>query len=169
MEIGNGRVWGRRLNVRSDSPHQLSAVAAHELTHVILADVFCHQQIPRWADEGIAIQSEPAGRREEFRQLLRESLAQGRRFSLQELTSARTYPSDPVLAKLFYAQSGTWVEFLTAKKNVSGPDLLKFVSGISEKGFQTAMHNHFPNSSISELEAEWKSWIDHQDLIASSD
>jgi len=169
MEIGNGRVWRRRLNVRSDSSQQLTSVAAHELTHVILADAFCHQQIPRWADEGIAILSEPAGRREEFRKLLRESLAQGRRFSLQELTSARSYPTDPVLTKLFYAQSGMWVEFLTAKKKVSGPNLLKLVSGISDKGFHATLHAHFPNSSILELEAEWKSWVELQDLIASSD
>ncbi|MDB5384368.1 MAG: hypothetical protein JWM11_14 [Planctomycetaceae bacterium] len=168
LEIGDGRVWKRRLNLRTDLASRLTLVAAHELTHVVLADAFCTKQIPRWADEGIAVQSEPNGRRHELRQKLSESLAQGRRFSLYELTSAANYPTDPVLTDLFYAQSGAWVEFLTVKKKVSGAQLLKIVAGISNQGLQTTIHEHFQGTSVAELEADWKNWMSQGELLAEN-
>jgi hypothetical protein len=169
LEIGDGKVWRRRLNIRTDIASRLALVAAHELTHVVLADAFCTKQIPRWADEGIAVQSEPSGRRHELRRKLSDSLAQGRRFSLQELTSAANYPNDPVLTELFYAQSGAWVEYLTARKKVSGAQLLKIVSGISAQGLNATVREHFQGTSVSELEADWKAWMsDRQELLAEN-
>lgn len=168
LEIGDGRVWRRRLNLRADLASRLTLVAAHELTHVVLADAFSTRQIPRWADEGIAVQSEPNGRRHELRQKLNDSLAQGRRFSLTELTSAASYPADPVLVDLFYAQSGAWVEFLTVKKKVSGAQLLKIVSRISETGLHSAVRENFQGLSIAELEAEWREWMNQPELLAEN-
>lgn len=168
LEIGEGRVWRRRLNLRTDLDGRFTTVAAHELTHVVLADAFCTKQIPRWADEGIAVQSEPSGRRDVLRQKLSESLTQGRRFSLQELTSAASYPNDPVLTELFYAQSGAWIEFLTVKKKVSGAQLLKIVAGIPERGLHSTLREHLNGISVSEIEADWKDWLTQPELLAEN-
>ena len=54
------RVLSRRMNLRADNPLLLTATLPHEVTHIVLADVFVVQQIPRWADEGIAVLAEPA-------------------------------------------------------------------------------------------------------------
>jgi hypothetical protein len=168
LEIGEGRVWRRRLNLRTDLDGRFTTVAAHELTHVVLADAFCTKQIPRWADEGIAVQSEPSGRREVLRRKLSESLAQGRRFSLQELTSAASYPNDPVLTELFYAQSVAWIEFLTVKKKISGAQLLKIVAGIPERGLHSTLREHLNGISVSEIESDWKDWLTQPELLAEN-
>ena len=48
-----------RTNLRADHPQVLTAILPHEVTHVVLADLFTTQQIPRWADEGMAVLAEP--------------------------------------------------------------------------------------------------------------
>ena len=60
MGMNGGRIIARRVNLRVDHPNLLRAILPHEITHVVLADLFPHQQIPRWADEGMAVLSEPA-------------------------------------------------------------------------------------------------------------
>ena len=54
-----GRVAGRRMDMRCDNPNMLDAVLPHETTHVVLAGMFGSFFVPRWADEGIAVLTEP--------------------------------------------------------------------------------------------------------------
>ena len=60
MGVSGGQIVTRRVNLRADHPQMLAAILPHEVTHVVLADVFTEQQIPRWADEGMAVLAEPA-------------------------------------------------------------------------------------------------------------
>ena len=53
------RITSRRTSLRADHPQLLTAILPHEVTHVVLADLFTIQQIPRWADEGMAVLAEP--------------------------------------------------------------------------------------------------------------
>ena len=59
MGMNAGKIISRRVNLRTDHPTLVKAVLPHEITHVILADFFTEQQIPRWADEGLAVLAEP--------------------------------------------------------------------------------------------------------------
>jgi hypothetical protein len=62
IDIEKGRVARRRIDLRTDAEDWMISALPHELTHVILADKFATKQIPRWADEGMGILSEPASR-----------------------------------------------------------------------------------------------------------
>ena len=75
MGMNGGRIIARRVNLRADHPTLLPAVLPHEITHVILADLFPTQQIPRWADEGMAVLSEPADEQQRRAADLDEPLA----------------------------------------------------------------------------------------------
>ena len=59
MGLSSGRVVARRINLRADHAGLVEAVVPHEVAHVVLADLFPTQQIPRWADEGMAVLAEP--------------------------------------------------------------------------------------------------------------
>ena len=59
MGINGNRIIARRVNLRADHPQLLTAILPHEVTHVVLADLFTEKQIPRWADEGMAVLAEP--------------------------------------------------------------------------------------------------------------
>ena len=52
--------------------------AVHIDAHVILADLFPSQQIPKWADEGMAVLSEPAAEQDRRLADLAGPLSSGR-------------------------------------------------------------------------------------------
>lgn len=154
LEIGEGKVWMRRLDLRSDNEARVFNVAVHELTHVILADRFAHKQIPRWADEGIALNSEPATRQRDMRGWLAGEIKQGRGFTLQQLLSMQQYPQNKHLGDLFYAQSGSLVEFLLVQNSDSEEGVIRFVENA-----QRGLDKPLSGVSLAKLESEWKAWL----------
>lgn len=159
LEIGDGKVWLRRLHVRADDAQRLDKLLVHELTHIVLADHFAKHQIPRWADEGIAVLSEPVSRRNEMRHWLKQEASQGRAFTLKELTSQRHVPRDKRLGDLFYAQSSALVEFLLTERKLPESELLRFVSESESRGLNAAMSRWFSEVTVTELESEWRQWM----------
>ena len=54
------RVLSRRIDLHcGDVPNLLAAVLPHETTHVTLAGQFGDRPVARWADEGMAVLTEP--------------------------------------------------------------------------------------------------------------
>ena len=159
LEVGDKKVWLRRLHLRTDDATRIDKLLFHELTHVVLADYFAEHQIPRWADEGIAVLSEPAERRTKLREWLNEEAKHGRRFSLQELTKQRSVPQDKRLGELFYAQSAALVEFLLTERELSESELLRFVADSETHGFPEAARRQFPDSLADRWESDWREWL----------
>ncbi len=110
MGVNGTRVVGRRVNLRADHPQLLTAILPHEVTHVVLADLFTQQQIPRWADEGMAVLAEPKAEQVSRASELNDPLREGRVFKLSELM-AIDYPSADAW-NLYYAQSVSLTSFL---------------------------------------------------------
>jgi hypothetical protein len=142
MGLSDGRVVARRVNLRVDHPNLVAAILPHEVTHVVLADLFTDIQIPRWADEGMAVLSEPSSEQELRAADLTQPLAEGRLFRLADLMKM-DYP-DGRFWSLYYAQSvsltrylvelGTpeqFVEFVRASQRGNLDDELKRVYGIA--------------------------------------
>src|SRR5262249_551601 len=59
FKLGSGPVLSRKIDVHCDNPNVLIAVLPHETTHTVLAGNFGEKPVPRWADEGMAVLSEP--------------------------------------------------------------------------------------------------------------
>ena len=110
MGMNGGRIIARRVNLRVDHPNLLRAILPHEITHVVLADLFPHQQIPRWADEGMAVLAEPANEQHLRAADLNDPLSTGRLYKLEQLMSM-DYPEGQYWG-LYYAQSVSLTRFL---------------------------------------------------------
>ena len=110
MGINGNRIIARRVNLRADHPQLLTAILPHEVTHVVLADLFTEKQIPRWADEGMAVLAEPISEQVSRAGDLAAPLEQGRLFRLSELM-AIDYPNAESWG-LYYAQSVSLTQFL---------------------------------------------------------
>ena len=80
-------VTTRKVLLRADHPQLVEAILPHEVTHVVVADLFTAQQIPRWADEGIAVLAEPESEQNLRAADLRESLSSRPGFRLAQLMS----------------------------------------------------------------------------------
>ena len=125
MGLNAGRVIARRINLRVDHPNLIKAVLPHEITHVLLADLFPDQQVPRWADEGIAVLSEPPSEQRLRAADLEKPLAAGRLFKVQDLM-VMDYP-DGQSWGLYYAQSVSLTRFLVEQG--TSAQFIQFVQG----------------------------------------
>ena len=144
MMCNGNRVVARRINLRADHPQLLTAILPHEVTHVVLADLFTVQQIPRWADEGIAVLAEPHAEQQLRAAELQEPLEAGRVFDLGKLM-AMDYP-DAKDWSLYYAQSVSLTRFLVEQ----GPpeQFVQFVRNSQRDGIEGALREHLPNRRI---------------------
>lgn len=149
------RVLSRRIDLHCEDPkNMLGAVLPHEATHVVLAGQFGEQPIPRWADEGIAVLTEP---RDKINRHLR-NLARCREeiglYTVKQLMQMSDYP-EPRYITVFYAQSVSLVEFLAEKE---GPETLtKFLRAAPKQGYETALKQFYGYKNFDELHQDWKS------------
>jgi hypothetical protein len=151
--MDGGRVVRRQIDLHCEDPNRLlRAVLIHETTHVVLGGQFGEQQIPRWADEGMAILSEPSATIEGHRRSLRQCYQDGLLFHLRDLMQLGDYP-EPRRVAAFYAESVSLVEFLANEK---GPEqLAPFVRDARKLGYEAALKRHYGYGSFEELEQKW--------------
>ena len=110
IESNGNRITTRRVLLRGDHPQLLTAILPHEITHVVVADLFADQQIPRWADEGIAVLSEPRAEQNLRAADLHDSFSAGQVFELRKLMSIDT--PDAKDWGVYYAESVSLARFL---------------------------------------------------------
>lgn len=166
MGVNGNRIVARRVNLRADHPQLLTAILPHEVTHVVLADLFTQQQIPRWADEGMAVLAEPRAEQSSRASELTEPLKEGRVFKLSELM-AIDYPNAEAW-NLYYAQSVSLTQFLVEQG--SPEQFVAFVRGAQRKGVENALRESYHIEGFAELENRWQSFARRQaaEITASS-
>jgi hypothetical protein len=153
MRTDQGRVVGRSIDLHcEDTETLLEAVLPHETTHVVLAGKFGTQQIPRWADEGMAMLSEPRERVDLYLQNLPYYRQQQRLYHVRDLMQLTEYP-EPRYLSAFYAQSVSLVEFLSAEKG--GVVFAQFLREARKDGYQEALNRHYGYRTLDELQAQW--------------
>ena len=158
MNMNQGRLIGRRVNVRIDHPTAISAVLPHEITHVILADWFTQQQIPRWADEGMAVLSEPVEEQRRRAADLNKPLTDDRMFRIADLM-AMDYPESQYW-DLYYAQSVSLTRFLV---DLGGPPLLvKFLQAAQKGDPEVELKRHYQISGHDDLQKQWLAYARKQ-------
>ncbi len=149
------RVIARRMDMRFDSAGMLDSVLPHETTHVVLAGQFGPFPVPRWADEGIAVLTEPQAKIEQHRQNLLRCHHEGTLFGLKELMLLQEYP-EPRRITAFYAQSVVLTEFLARQR---GPAVLvAFVRDGLREGYDAALQRHY-GLSFGQLQQMWNQQV----------
>src|SRR5207248_8894973 len=75
----------RKIDLRCDDPNLLGAVLPHETTHTVLVGNFGERFVPRWADEGMAVLTEPREKVERHLRNLPQHRSKGELFTLHQL------------------------------------------------------------------------------------
>ncbi len=148
MANNGERVLSRRMSLRADNPRLLTATLPHEVTHIVMADLFVARMIPRWADEGIAVLAEPASEQHRRQADLKGPLDGGRVFDLGRLMSM-DYP-EPKDWRLFYAQSVSLTRYLVDQ----GPPerFIQFVRDSQRLGAEAALRDVYQIDSLAALQ-----------------
>jgi hypothetical protein len=152
---GTGRVVSRVIHLHCENPDALlSAVLPHEATHVALAGQFGKQPLPRWADEGMAVLTEPAGKRDLHRRNLAK--CKGELFSVRELMQLPDYPPARRISA-FYAQSVSLVDYLCG---LSGPQVFaQFLRDGLREGYEPALRRHYSMEGFADLQNRWSQQV----------
>jgi hypothetical protein len=159
-----GRIATRRIDFPSGNPALMTDVLPHEATHVVLGGNFGKFEVPRWADEGMAVLSETESRIEAHRRNLAKACRDGRLMSVREVITSKDYPH-PSRVMTFYAQSTSLVEYLT--KLNGAVTFARFVrDGLEGNNYEAALRKHYKITDFNELEQRWRRHI--QVELASS-
>ncbi|WP_406700590.1 hypothetical protein V5E97_17470 [Singulisphaera sp. Ch08] len=151
MGMNAGRIVTRRINVRADHPNLVVAILPHEVTHVVLADLFPTQQVPRWADEGMAVLAEPDSEQRLRAADLDKPLTSGQLFKLNDLM-VMDYP-DGKYWGLYYAQSVSLTRFLVDQG--SPAQFIQFVQGSQQRGLEAELKRVYQIDGFEDLQNRW--------------
>lgn len=147
-----GRVVSMKIHLHCDNPNLLTAVLPHEATHAVLAGQFGDQMVPRWADEGMAVLSEPRDKIDRHLQQLPKCRQEGTLLRLRDVMTLNDYP-DPRYITAFYAQGVSVVDFLTKEK---GTQLFsEFLREGMRIGYEPALLRFYNFRGFEELEQRW--------------
>jgi tetratricopeptide (TPR) repeat protein len=148
------RVLVRRIDLHCDDPGMVTAVLPHEATHVVLWGRFGRFTVPRWADEGMAVLSEPRDRVERHLRNLPRHRDERTLFPLGQLMKMEDYP-DPRSIGPFYAQGVSLVEFLSSQ--AGGPRVFaQFLRDGLEGSYEAALRRHYGIQGFEDLEQRWQ-------------
>jgi tetratricopeptide (TPR) repeat protein len=147
------RVVKRKLHFRLDHPNVLKTVLPHETAHVVFAGNFGTAMVPRWADEGMAVMSEPREMIEKHLKNLPAHRDAQQLFKVRDLMESRDYPA-PRLIGAFYAQSVSLVEYLSGLK---GPQTFAqfLTESMKSGGYEPALKKYYAIEGYNELQAKW--------------
>jgi hypothetical protein len=164
IEINNKQLITRRIDLRADHPQGYDDALAHEMTHIVIAERFLERQIPRWADEGIAVLADSIEKQTAHLADLQMAHAQGRSFRLVQLFTFENYPA-PEHQATFYGQSVSIARFLLDRG--SSEQLVNFVECATNYGYDAAARDIYGFSGVAELEREWLSQLPSTTKTAS--
>jgi hypothetical protein len=154
----NHRIVSRRIDLRGDVTEPLWAALPHELTHIVIADAFAGEELPRWADEGMAMLADPpeklAGHFRDFD----AAVAEHRVFHLAELLSKQEYPAADGRI-VFYGESVSVVSYLVARRTPA--EFVRFLHLAVKSGSEVSLKNVYGIQGLAQLERLWRS---HGDL-----
>lgn len=139
---------GETYEVRRMIPHELSHVVLYQATHNPYSDN------PTWFEEGLAVHNQEVADYD-YPLLVREAARRGRLIPLRALSAS--FPSDPELAVLSYAESASIIEFILKEYGSEGLSALVkvFAEGeTAEAAVQRAL-----GLSLEELEARWRATL----------
>ena len=162
MNFDQGRPVLRRIDLRTDASDWSNAALPHELTHVVLADRFGGHNLPRWADEGIAMLSESPEKHRERLANLQETLLKRSNYRMFDLVRTSRLPAAH-LRDAFYGQSVGLVSLLVCK---SAPArFADFVADSERIGIDQALREHYRVDGLTGLQREWDEWVGRPDAM----
>jgi hypothetical protein len=156
IQTDGSRVLSREIHMHCDNQNMLIAVLPHETTHVVIAGKFGDKPVPRWADEGMAVLTEPREQIERHLRNLPKHSQERQLFYLRDLVQLEDYPQQPQRVGAFYAQSVSLVDFLSRQK---GPQTFaQFVHDGQSSGYEEALRRHYGYQGFPELEQRWRAY-----------
>ena len=152
LDVQRGTCRARRIDLLADKNNQITALA-HELTHVVISDIFRGRRLPQWLDEGIAILADSHEKQLRHAEDWKEAKAAGTTFTAVGLANLEGYPA-PSQFPAFYGGSASLTAFLARRGDST--KLLKFAELSLAGGYDKALRDAYQIEGLAELERLWR-------------
>jgi RNA polymerase sigma factor (sigma-70 family) len=149
FQFDDGTVISQNMVLEGNLNAILSDALPHEMTHVILAH-WSGRPVPRWADEGAALQAESKESRARHAQAVLTILNEKRALPLRRLLPLREYPPDVML---LYAEGYSLTDFLVSKGGRA--KFLEFVKQGDRDSWARSAKAHYGYDTLDDLEQAW--------------
>ncbi len=153
INLEAGRVVLRRIDLRGDDAELLTASLPHETTHAVLAGHFGTHHVPRWADEGMALLSEPSDKLDVYRRKLAQAREDRLLLPVRDLMAMDDYP-EPGRAFAFYLQSVSLTDYLV-KQPGGSQAFTRFVNEALKSSYEAALQKTY-GLDMATLEQRWR-------------
>ena len=152
-----GTIEKREVHLRADDPTMKYAVLPHEVTHVVLAGRFGTSSLPRWADEGMAVLTEPVDKQDAHLANLSRTHAMGRAYTCGQVMTMAQYPPGDRMRD-FYAHSVGICRYLVERH---GHDkLVEFLRLSLQTGnYEQSLKQIYGMGSFTDLEREFRGFV----------
>jgi hypothetical protein len=152
VEIKDGRVASRRMDMRIDDANLLDSTLPSEITQVILADMFADEPLPRWAVVGMAALSESPESVARYRRALPSLLKEQKLFAVGPFLERPGF-TDRSSVTAFYAESISLVSYLV---ELRGPKAFTaFLRESPRRGIAKALTSHYGFRDAADLQERW--------------
>lgn len=153
----SGQIQRREVHLRADDPTMKYAVLPHEVTHVVLAGRFGTHSLPRWADEGMAVLTEPVDKQDAHLANLARTHAMGRAYTCGQVMTMAQYPAGDRMRD-FYAHSVGICRCLVERHGHE--KLVQFLRLSLDTGnYEQALNQIYGMNSFTELEREFRGFV----------
>lgn len=147
----------RKIHLSCEYPDIRDAVLPHEMTHAVFAGRF-EQPLPRWADEGMAVLTEPRNRQDDHLVNLVRAHRSGGIYSCAQLMSMSDYPRDGRIRE-FYAESVGLCRYLV-EEHGGGPKLIEFMRlALRTRSYDFALQQIYGIQNFAELERGFQQYL----------
>jgi hypothetical protein len=147
-----GRATSRRIDLPADEPTLLDGPLPHEVTQVLLADLFAEQALPRWAMIGMAALAESPQEVGRYRQSI-PALLKGSKLEYVGPFLDREGFGDPKEITAFYAQSVSLVAYLVELKGSKA--FAAFLREAPRRGYAKVLATHYGFKDTADLQSKW--------------
>ncbi|MBX7103958.1 MAG: hypothetical protein K1X57_07745 [Gemmataceae bacterium] len=151
IRSAGGKITARRIDLRADNPELANVTMPHEITHIVLGDLFVDAPLPRWADEGMAVLAEPRTQVDRYLKTMIRLRQEGKLVPLAQILGKSEYP-DAASVTVFYVESVSVVEFLVNQK---GPAEFAAFMRDSSGGLEAALRSHYGINDVATLQDRW--------------
>jgi tetratricopeptide (TPR) repeat protein len=152
-----GNIQSRQVHLRVDDPTMKFAVLPHEIAHVVLAGRFGVHTLPRWADEGMAVLTEPVDKQDAHLANLSRTQSLGRGYTCGQVMTMGQYPAGERMRD-FYAHSVGICRYLVERH---GHDrLIAFLRQSLDTGnYEQSLQQVYGMRSFGDLEGEFRQYV----------
>lgn len=149
-----GRGVSFNMTVEGEPGDMLANSLRHEVFHAVIAS-HLKTHLPRWLDEGAAMQCEGLTERDRYRQGVVKILREGRGIPFSTMIHLRNYPADRMP---IYYQGASVVEFLLHHDGRGR--LMDFArAGARSNNWPAAVRDHYGFDTLSAWQDSWLSWV----------